>query len=204
MPTRHLLSLSLATVVLATGCRPAADIQPGDIRTYSAPKAVRPIATARSGGAAAVGGLAGETPSGPRITYDVPEGWVDVGGGGLRLATLRTGPGTGPDVDEVTVIAASGSLEGNVARWQEQLTPGRSPEAVGKAIAAAEQVEANGGQATVVLLDDGAETNRQAILAAMIPIDDSAAIFVKFKGSAARAQAIREPFTELVRSIRLR
>jgi hypothetical protein len=208
MPTLHPMSLALATVVLAAGCRPAAEIQPGDIRTYVAPKAVSPLAgaTAGSGSRVAPGmdGPTGDRPAGPQVAYDVPEGWVDAGGGGLRLATLRTGPGTGPDVGEVTLIVASGSLEGNVARWQEQLTPGGSAEAVAQAIAAADKVETTGTTATIVLLDDGAEKDRQAILAAMIPLDDSGAIFVKFKGSAERAAAIREPFTALVRSIRLR
>lgn len=207
MSTLHLTSLALTTAILATGCQPATEILPGDIRTYSAPKAWAPLTATAAGGsrtAPVAGGAAGDRPAGPQIAYDVPEGWVDAGGGGLRLATLRTGSGTGPDVGEVTVIVASGSLEGNVARWQDQLTPGGSAPAVAKAIAAAEQVETSGATATIVLLDDGAEKDRQAILAAMIPIDDTGAIFVKFKGPAERAAAIREPFTALVRSIRLR
>lgn len=205
MSKLHLTSLALTAAILATGCQPAAEILPGDIRTYSAPKASAPLAAAGGARAApASGGAVGDRPSGPQIAYDVPEGWVDAGGGGLRLATLRTGSGTGPDVGEVTLIVASGSLEGNVARWQDQLTPGGSAPAVAKAIAAAEQVETPGATATIVLLDDGAEKDRQAILAAMIPIDDTGAIFVKFKGPAERAAAIREPFTALVRSIRLR
>jgi hypothetical protein len=200
MPTLHWTSLVVATSILMTGCQPSAEIQPGDIRTYAAPKASTPLVAA-----SAVGGAqARQAASGPQVAYDVPEGWVDAGGGGLRLATLRTGPDAGPDVGEVTLIVASGSLEGNVARWQEQLTPGRSAEAVAQAIAAAEKVETNGAAATIVLLDDGAQENRQAILAAMIPLADSGAIFVKFKGPAERAAAIREPFTALVRSIRLR
>lgn len=199
MPLQHLARLGLAALAVAIGCRPAAEIQPGDIRTYSAPRAAPPPVAAAQGG-----GMPKVTSSGPQITYELPDGWIDAGGGGLRLATLRTGPGTGADVDEVTIIAASGSLEGNVARWQDQLTPGGSTEAVARALAAAERVDTPGGTATIVLLDDGAEQDRQAILAAMLPIDDSGAIFVKLKGSADRAQALRDPFTALVRSIRLR
>lgn len=199
MAMQHLARLGLTASLFAAGCRPAAEIQPGDIRSYSAPKTVAPLAAAsRSGGPPAV------TQAGSKISYELPAGWVDAGGGGLRLATLRTGPGTGADVDEVTIIAASGSLEGNVARWQEQLTPGGSAAAVDRAIAAAERVETPGGTATIVVLDDGAAEDRQAILAAILPTDDSGAIFVKFKGSADRVPPLREPFTALVRSIRLR
>ena len=201
MPMQHLVRLGMAALLVAIGCRPAAEIQPGDIRTYSAPKPEpSPLAAAKGDGMPKVTSPAPPIP----ITYDLPEGWIDAGGGGLRLATLRTGPGTGVYVDEVTIIAASGSLEGNVARWQEQLTPGGSPEAVAKALAAAERVETPGGTATIVLLDDGADQDRQAILAAMIPTDGSGAIFVKLKGSADRAQTLRGPFTSLVRSIRPR
>jgi hypothetical protein len=198
MPKQHLVSLGLAAMLIATGCRPASDIQPGDIRSYSAPKSVAPPLATPLGNARAGTGA----PAGPQITYDVPEGWIDAGGGGLRLATLRTGPGG--DVEEVTIIAASGTLEGNVARWQDQLTPGGSPEAVEKAIAAAERVETGGGTATIVQVEDGAAQDPQAILAAMLPIDESNAIFVKLKGPAARVEALRVPFTALVRSIRLR
>jgi hypothetical protein len=199
MSMQHLASLGLAATLFAAGCRPAAEIQPGDIRSYVAPKAAAPLAAETKGGE-----VPSVTSTGPRITYDLPEGWVDAGGGGLRLATLRTGQGTGADVDEVTIIAASGSLEGNVARWQEQLTPGGSAEAVERALASAERVETADGTATIVLLEDGAAEDRQAILAAMLPIDESGAIFVKLKGSADRARTLREPFTSLVRSIRLR
>jgi hypothetical protein len=53
-----------------------------------------------------------------------------------------------------------------------------------------------------VLLDDGATDNPQSILAAVIPVDASTSLFVKFKGAADVARRLREPFTAFVRSIR--
>ncbi|MFM8890344.1 MAG: hypothetical protein ACKOTB_01760, partial [Planctomycetia bacterium] len=120
----------------------------------------------------------------------------------MRLATVRTGAGTGPDVGEITIIPASGTLESNATRWQEQLTPGGGDEPVKRALEAGEKVPVNGTEATILLLLDEATENQQAILGAMIPVEPSIALFVKFKGSADVARAIREPFTGFVRSIR--
>jgi hypothetical protein len=120
----------------------------------------------------------------------------------MRLATLRTGPDSAADAGEITIIPASGTLEGNATRWQEQLSPGASPDRVSQAIAEAEKVPVNGTEGTILLLVDDAAAPQQAILAAMIPLESSSSLFVKFKGPAATARMLREPFTAFIRSIR--
>jgi hypothetical protein len=125
-----------------------------------------------------------------------------MGASGMRLATLRTGPDGAADAGEITIIPASGTLQGNATRWQEQLTPGASPERVSRAIEEAEKIEVNRTESTILLLLDDAAENQQAILAAMIPLDASTSLFVKFKGPAAVARTLRDPFTAFVRSIR--
>lgn len=142
------------------------------------------------------------TAGGPELAYDLPEGWTDKGASGMRLATLRTGPDDAADTGEITIIPASGTLQGNATRWQEQLTPGAAPDRVSLAIAEGEKVVVNGAESTILLLLDDAQENQQAILAAMIPLDASTSLFVKFKGPAAVARTLREPFTAFVRSIR--
>lgn len=188
---------------LGVSCRPAADIQPTDIRTYTVPRS--PGAATPAAGTT-TRGASGPLPSGPSgspaLAYDLPEGWRDKGASGMRLATLLTGPDNAADAAEITIIPASGSLEGNAARWQEQLTPGAGPDRVAEAVERAEKVTVNGTEGTILLLTDDATENRQAILAAMIPVDSSTSLFVKFKGPAALAGALREPFTAFVRSIR--
>jgi hypothetical protein len=139
---------------------------------------------------------------GPALEYDLPEGWTDLGASGMRLTTLRTSPGDAADAGEITIIPASGTLEGNAARWQEQLTPGASPDRISRAIEEGEKIAVNGAESTVLLLLDDAQENQQAILAAMIPLDASTSLFVKFKGPATVARTIREPFNAFVRSIR--
>lgn len=188
---------------LTTSCRPAADIQPNDLRTYTVPHQPSPAQTAASPSPRLpTDTLPAAAPAGPVLEYDLPEGWTDLGASGMRLTTLRTGPDAATDAGEITIIPASGTLEGNAARWQEQLTPGASPDRVSRAIEEGEKVVVHGAESTILLLLDDAQENQQAILAAMIPLDASTSLFVKFKGPATVARSIRDPFNAFVRSIR--
>lgn len=197
-------SIVCAIVVgLTTSCRPAADIQPNDLRTYTVPRQASPAQTAAPPSPRfPADTMPAAAPGGPALEYDVPEGWTDLGASGMRLTTLRTGPDEATDAGEITIIPASGTLEGNAARWQEQLTPGASPDRISRAIEEGEKIAVNGAESTILLLLDDAQENQQAILAAMIPLDASTSLFVKFKGPATVARTIREPFNAFVRSIR--
>ena len=186
----------------AAGCRDDAAIRAGDIRSYTIPRpAESPVV------AAAPAARPGPEAGGLKLRYKVPEGWADRGGGGLRLATLAIGdPAEGR---EVTVIPAAGTLRSNVERWQGQLGDTDAAvrdKAVEAALAAAEKLDVGGTEATVVLLLDAeaaaSDDAGQAILGAMIPLDDSAALFVKYKGDAAVARREREKFEQFVSSIR--
>jgi len=215
-----LRATSGGVLAVICGCEPATAIRPGDIRTYTIPRDAEPVAIAAApspansappGGPGRTGSPPGPTASGDRgsaIGYEVPEGWNDGGASGMRLATLFIGAPA--DKREVTIIPASGTLAGNVERWQGQLDAAATPESLNEkalaAIAAAETVDVAGTTATVVLLRDAeAEADAeagQAILGAMIPVDESRALFVKFKGDAAVAARERERFSRFVSSIR--
>lgn len=204
LPSRSLrrataLGLVLCVAAASAGCGRDADIRPGDVRVYTVPAGAEPAAP-----------VAARPPEEPRadrrLSYDVPEGWTDRGASGMRLATLLIGDPA--DKLEVTVIPASGTLESNVERWQGQLAPDADADArsdaTKRAIAEAQQVDAAGTTATVVLLtatDAAAETG-EAILGAMIPVNDTSALFVKFKGDAAVARRERDTFVRFVSSIR--
>ncbi len=215
-----LRATSGGVLAVICGCEPATAIRPGDIRTYTIPRDAEPVAIAAApspansappGSPGSTGSPPGPTTSGDRgsaIRYEVPEGWNDGGASGMRLATLFIGAPA--DKREVTIIPASGTLAGNVERWQGQLDAAATPESLNEkalaAIAAAETVDVAGTTATVVLLRDAeAEADAeagQAILGAMIPVDESRALFVKFKGDAAVAARERERFSRFVSSIR--
>jgi hypothetical protein len=189
----------LGVASLAAGCQRPGDVRPGDIRTYTVARTAAPPAAAAAPAASPVGTL----------RYDVPDGWSDRGASGMRLATLAIGDPA--DGQEVTVIPASGTLRGNVERWQGQLDAAAGPEdrgaAVDRALAAAETVTVDGTAATVVALFDTAaaaepDAAGQAILGAMIPVDEASALFVKFKGDAAVARRERDAFVRFVSSLR--
>ncbi len=190
------LVVLLAVASLAGGaCRPEADILPGDIRSYVVAKNAEPTLGASA--------PATRSQRAAALRYEVPEGWTDGGATGIRLATLLIGDAT--EKREVTVIPASGTLESNVERWQKQLEPDADAAALeakaAAAIAAAETIDVNGTPATVVLLRGGTDGG-EAILGAMLPVEDAATLFVKFRGAADVALRERERFTHFVSSIR--
>lgn len=193
--------LAIAALVGATGCGDDAAIRPGDIRTYAAP---RPAAAPVMPSSREPAGAAAGSPA-RALRYEVPDGWVDGGASGMRLATVTIGAPT--EGREVTVIPASGSLRANVERWQGQLgsTAEAATAAVDRALAEATTVDVAGVAATVVLLVDdvaAADGDGEAILGAMVPVDDSTALFVKYKGNAAVARRERDNFTRFVSSLR--
>ena len=188
---------------LFAACDDPTGIRPGDVRVYEAAK--EPIVaapTAESQAAAEpkpAGGLA--------LRYDTPPGWTDRGASGMRLASLAIGALS--DGHEVTVIPAAGTLEANVSRWIGQLDSNAAEAALVErtksALAAAETVDVDGTKATIVLLASGGETagtDEDAILGAAIPLDDTASLFVKFKGPAEVARRERDNFVRFVSSIR--
>lgn len=183
----------LGSSLALAGCVDPAVVRPGDVRTYRVPREA--VAAARPA-----------EPTRLPLRYDPPAGWTDRGGSGMRLATLEIGePGSG---HEVTVIPAAGTLEANVARWLGQLDPAAATDVLAEraaaALADAERVDVDGVQATVVLLGavEGAATGGDAILAAVIPIDESSALFVKFKGPADVARRERDNFVRFVSTVR--
>jgi hypothetical protein len=121
----------------------------------------------------------------------------------MRLATVTIGdPAEGR---EVTVIPASGSLRNNVERWQKQLAGDDATsvaDAVDRALMDAETVDVDGTEATVVLLVAAPAADGEAILGAMVPLDDTSSLFVKFKGKADVALRERSNFTRFVSSLR--
>lgn len=181
-------------VVTAVGCGDSAAIQPDDIRVYTAPAAPKPL-TARP-----------ERPAKAALalTYDTPPGWTDGGASGMRLATLVI------EADgkrhEVTIIPAAGTLEANVARWLGQLDTTATPESLAKEAAAAlesaSKISFGDSEATLVTLGDIEADGDEVILAAAIPLDATASLFVKLKGPAEIARREREAFSRFVASIR--
>lgn len=188
--------------MLLAGCDDPGVIRPGDVRVYQAAKEPRP--SSPPGSPAPV---SAERKAGLTLRFEPPPGWTDQGASGMRLASLAIGdPSTG---HEVTVIPAAGTLEANVSRWIGQLAPETAAATLAErtqaALAAAETIDVDGVKATIVVLSSGAEPEApgdEAILGAAIPLDDSASLFVKFKGPSEVARRERDNFVRFVSSIR--
>lgn len=199
--------LLLAQLVVLTGCRPEAAVQPGDIRRYAAPRerVLSPDAVAAQ--------PVRQSSASPQLTYTLPPGWTEkAGASGMRLATVAIGEGD--EGNEVTIIPAAGTLRSNVERWQKQLDTEATSEqitaAVDRALGKAGSVDVDGRQATVVLLlpsapVEAAEANAsgEAILGGILPLDEGKSLFVKFRGPAELARREQGSFTAFVGSLRL-
>lgn len=136
----------------------------------------------------------------PQLTYSVPAGWEEASASGMRLATFNVQDG---DLKaEVTVISAGGDDRSNVARWQRQLIPDASEEAIDVAMKAAERFEVNGVTADLYSLKGPEGPEQNAFLAAIVPWKPSSKLFVKFIGPAKLAEQQREAFTAFVKSLK--
>lgn len=180
-----------------------------------------PMSAAGMAGSGATGGLASGGPArGPfsgapantdapaanasPLKYEVPNGWVDRGGSGMRLLTLVIGETPTPPTpaNEVTIIPASGDLPSNVRRWQEQLSPSVDESVVNGAIEKAIITKVDGVETKIVHLTDKPEQPQQAILAAIIPMDEQSSLFIKYKGDAQTAETEKQNFIKFVESVR--
>lgn len=110
--------LSLATLVLAVGCKPGNEIQ-----VYQAPReGATPPGTATS---AASGATAG-TPQAPLpVPWTVPDGWTEkpASPGGMRVASygVTTPDGRAVDISVVALGGGAGATLANVNRWRDQI-----------------------------------------------------------------------------------
>lgn len=194
MPTARGFPFLLAFTSLA-GCDDPATIRQDDVRHYVAPASTY-----------AVGGTASEASPAAPLRYELPAGWSQTSGSeGMRLATFRIGDSSPPQ--EITIVPASGTLRDNLIRWQGQLDGGAPNDAaataVDRAVAGAESVAVDGSTATIVLLEGPAsDQGQEAILGAVIPMNESSSLFVKFRGKLTVAEQQRDAFRDFVESLR--
>lgn len=144
------------------------------------------------------------------VTYTVPESWEEAPASGMRLAAFNIG-----DQDaqgEVTIIAAGGEIEANIAIWLGQVGVASGEADKQAVLGAAQELTVNGVSANMYVLDGPAPDpktgdaepsaeGRQSILVADIPWRENQSLFVKFKGPTPLAADHRETFVDFVESI---
>lgn len=131
-------------------------------------------------------------PRGGGLHWQVPAGWTEEPGSGMRAATLKTPRGL--EVAVVRLEGDAGGIPSNVNRWREQLDLRSLPEK--EAAAAGRPVETPVGRALV--FDISAADKR--MLVAMLPRDGSSWFF-KLTGGRAAVGAEASAFAGLLKGI---
>jgi hypothetical protein len=135
----------------------------------------------------------------PDLNYEQPDDWApqDVSSSPMRLAAFDIGQGE--TAAELTVIPASGAIEGNLAIWFSQIGLKASEDDLAKVVDEAVEVRVQEVEAKIYDLPMG--ENEQSILVADIPWRDDESLFVKLKGEAGLLKEQREAFISFVESI---
>lgn len=142
--------------------------------------------------------------SNPELKYEVPEGWVDKGGSGMRKANLMTGDDA--NAAEITVFQFSAAAPAmadplaNVNRWRQQVELDIIDQA--KLDELKEAITINGDSATYIEMIPEAEALKQASIAAMQEREGQV-WFYKLSGTREEVKAQRDAFKAWLESIQL-
>lgn len=142
--------------------------------------------------------------SNPELKYEVPEGWVDKGGSGMRKANLMTGDDS--NAAEITVFQFSAAAPAmadplaNVNRWRQQVELDIIDQA--KLDELKEAITISGDPATYIEMIPEAEALKQASIAAMQEREGQV-WFYKLSGTREEVKAQRDAFKAWLESIQL-
>lgn len=187
----RMLLLIPAALLAASGC------QDDGVRTYSVPKegAARPAAPAPTRApAAAVDALP---------TWDLPAGWQQREGSGMRYATVVMGEGDeAPEIRVTPLGIMAGDVLPNVNRWREQLSLGPIDESGLASVLT--KIQVDGQEADLVRIVSDESTGEEALetLAAIVRTEDRAWFFMSM-GPRAQIEPHEDAFREFVGSIRM-
>lgn len=181
----------LQTIEAGSGPAPAA--------TAAAPAPVSPMA------APAPAADMANTPvikaEGPGLTWTAPAGWTSKPATAMRKATLLV-PTAGGAAIELAVTAFPGDVGGelaNVNRWRNQL--GLAPLAPADLAGAVTRQSANGLNFAIVDFANGATTNPQRTLGAIVPFN-GATWFFKLAGPDASVAAQKSAFLAFLQTVK--
>jgi len=142
------------------------------------------------------------TPPALPLAWETPSGWENLGGSGIRIATLKV---QGVECSLLSFPGNVGGDEANIRRWLGQLNA-QVPEDQIKAFAASPTVLQTSDGRDVRLFDYATMLGPDATpstLVAIIPMGDQS-VFVKMTGEASVLAAQKSAFESLCRSIRLK
>lgn len=141
------------------------------------------------------------------LAWDVPSGWQEVAGSGMRVASFkRSDDPEAIDVSVVSLSGPAGGLEANLTRWAGQIALDLSAnDGLSQLINRAEVLKTQDGRELKVFnftqLQEGQDPSTKSTVAAMVEINGST-IFVKMTGAINEVTDNLETFKTLARSVR--
>lgn len=141
------------------------------------------------------------------LTWDVPSGWQEVAGSGMRIATFKRADN--PDAIDVSIVTLSGpagGLEANLTRWAGQISLDLTAnDGLSKLIDSAQILKTQNGLELKIFdftqLQKDLGPSDKSTVAAMVEINGST-VFVKMTGTVKTVTDNLESFKTLSRSVR--
>ena len=163
-------------------------LPPGHPDISSAP-VTSPLATSRAGL--------------PQLTWQTPDGWMEVAAGEMRVASFKIQGQNGKqaDVSVIPLPGLAGSDDANVNRWRGQVgLPPVSPEELKKS---AESVEAGGQPAQLYdVAGQNPGSGEATRILGVIQHRDDTAWFFKMTGDADLAERQKPVFITFLKSVK--
>jgi hypothetical protein len=169
------------------------------------PKPSAPTATAPK--PAAVPSTQPKPPPVKRLEWDDPKQWKKVQAGGMRAASYQIPPAAGDkEIAELNVFVLGGDIESNIQRWIDEFT-GFDP----KTLSRSDRVVNDMTQAVVEVpkgtfsggMGENSTSENFGLLGAIVVTPEDSKYFFKLTGPSATVKLAREPFYQLLDSVRL-
>jgi hypothetical protein len=165
----------------------------------------KPAATAPK--PAAVPSTKPKAPPAKRLEWDDPQVWKKVPASGMRIASYQIPPVKGEkEIAELNVFSLGGDVESNIQRWIDEFsgfdarTLSRSDRVVNdlsEAVVEIPKGKFSGGMGA------GGASENFGLLGAIVTTSENVQYFFKLTGPSATVQAAREPFYQLLDSVRM-
>ncbi len=142
-----------------------------------------------------------------RLEWDDPKQWKKVQAGGMRTASYQIPPAPGDkEIAELNVFVLGGDIESNIQRWIDEFS-GFDP----KTLSRSDRVVNDMTQAVVEVpkgtfsggMGENSTSENFGLLGAIVVTPEDSKYFFKLTGPAATVKIAREPFYQLLDSVRL-
>jgi hypothetical protein len=167
----------------------------------------KPAATAAAPKPAAAPSTKPKAPPAKRMEWDDPKQWKKIPASGMRYMSYQIPPVPGEkEIAELNVFVLGGDIESNIQRWIDEFsnfdprTLARSDRVVNDMTQAVVEIpkgKFSGG------MGSGEASDNFGLLGAIVVTPENSSYFFKLTGPSGTVAAAREPFYQLLDSVRL-